>query len=403
MDRLFSYFSLYLLITCIGCVQNADNQQVDYNTDIFNTIEKLLTETKLEFAPDARVALFSITILDSVLQDTVTLVGETNLPKAKTTLLERLTAEGVLVKDSISLLPSTGLGDQLTGIVNNSVANLRSKPSHSSELVTQATLGTELKLFKKERGWYLVQTPDQYFSWINQGEMQLMAQDQLNDWQQAPKLFYRATYGFAYQQPEPGSKPMSDLVAGGVLQLGLDEGDFYKALYPDGRVGHVHKDEVVLFENWLDSLTASGQSLVDTAMNLRGVPYLWGGTSTKGVDCSGFTKTIFFLNGMIIPRDASQQVGIGNLVDSVRDFSQLHPGDLLFFGAAATDSTKEKIVHVGLWIGDDQFIHSSERVRVSSINPERENYDEYNLQRYLKSKRILGSDEVVSLKKEPVL
>ena len=163
------------------------------------------------------------------------------------------------------------------------------------------------------------------------------------------------------------------------------------------------KMKVVLYETWLDSIAASEQSLVDTAMNLRGVPYLWGGTSTKGVDCSGFTKTIFFLNGMIIPRDASQQVAIGNLVDSVQDFSQLQPGDLLFFGAAATDSTKEKVVHVGLWIGDDQFIHSSERVRVSSINPERENYDEYNLHRYLKSKRILGSDEVVSLRKEPIL
>ena len=206
-------------------------------------MEKLLIDIKQEFAPDARIALFNITILDSLSQDTITLIGETNLPKAKTALLEKLSAEGVLVKDSISLLPSTELGDQLTGIVNNSVANLRAKPGHSSELVTQALLGTELRVFKKEGGWYLVQTPDQYLSWINQGEMQLMGQDQLADWQQAPKLFYRATYGFAYQQPKPGSKPMSDLVAGGLLQLGMDEGDFYKALYPDGRVGHVRKDE----------------------------------------------------------------------------------------------------------------------------------------------------------------
>jgi cell wall-associated NlpC family hydrolase len=127
-----------------------------------------------------------------------------------------------------------------------------------------------------------------------------------------------------------------------------------------------------------------------------GVPYLWGGTSSKGVDCSGFTKTIYFMNGKILPRDASQQVYAGELVDENKNFDQLRPGDLLFFGYAATDSTQERITHVGMWIGDNQFIHSpglEARVKISSVDPESEYYDAYNLNRYIRTKRMINSQQ----------
>jgi len=120
---------------------------------------------------------------------------------------------------------------------------------------------------------------------------------------------------------------------------------------------------------------------------------LWGGTSTKGVDCSGFTKTIYYMNGMVIPRDASQQVHAGKPIDSIADFSKLDKGDLLFFGIKATDSTAEKVVHVGMWIGDNQFIHSSNMVRVSSVDKNASNYDEYNVSRYLRTKRLLKEND----------
>jgi len=107
----------------------------------------------------------------------------------------------------------------------------------------------------------------------------------------------------------------------------------------------------------------------------------------------------------VIPRDASQQVHTGITVDSTGNFEKLQDGDLLFFGTKATDSTKEKTVHVGMWIGDNEFIHASGRVRISSMDKASKNYDEYNLNRYLRTKRIFNQEGkgLIYLAKKPVL
>ena len=131
-----------------------------------------------------------------------------------------------------------------------------------------------------------------------------------------------------------------------------------------------------------------------------GVPYLWGGTSFKGVDCSGFTKTVYFLNGILLPRDASQQVMIGETIDKNGNWGNLKEGDLLFFGEKREDGS-ERVVHVGMWIGNNEFIHASDKVRIGSMNPSESNYDEYNSKRYLRAKRILKTNMQGLIKLKP--
>jgi cell wall-associated NlpC family hydrolase len=113
------------------------------------------------------------------------------------------------------------------------------------------------------------------------------------------------------------------------------------------------------------------------------------------MDCSGFTKTVYYMNGFIIPRDASQQILAGKDVDPELRFDNLKKGDLMFFGKKATDSTRQRVTHVGIWLGNGkgEFIHASGRVKIGSIDEGSERYDPFNKGRYLGSRRYLGEKD----------
>lgn len=382
-------FVLILIALNIACGINLKEKEI-----LADEIEN----TKKTFAPDTRTALFNIVALYG--PSSLTLTGESNLPNAVDSLRSVLKAKGIQFKDEINIVPSAALQGKIYGVVNVSAANLRSNPKHSAELATQATLGTVVNILKKEDNWYLIQTPDAYLAWVDAGGIQPMDKKEIERWIAANKIIYINTYGHAYTANDTTNR-VSDLVAGSLLKLIREEGDFYKVQFPDDRIAFVRKKEAQEYTTWLSGLSFEAEALIETSKTLLGVPYLWGGTSTKGVDCSGFTKTIYFLNGMVIPRDASQQVHTGKAIDSTANFDNLEKGDLLFFGRKVTDSTTEKVVHVGMWIGENQFIHSSDMVRVSSVDKNAANYDAYNVGRYLRTKRILreNDEHIINLKK----
>lgn len=387
MFRDFNYRTkvlfLGILTLIIGC------QRQDTADEILK-IRTAIIEVKEQFAPDSRVAIFDIEANKQ--NDTIVLKGMTNLPEALQAFKVKLENFQYPYLDSIASLPSDELEGKTQGIIALSAANLRGMPKHSAELVTQGTLGMPVTIYKKQGTWYLIQTPDQYIAWVDAGGVVPMNASEFKGWNQSDKLIYTHTFGSSYAQEDISGQVVSDLVAGNIIKLLGEQDNFYRVEYPDGRTAFVSKSEAMPYRAWLTSLSQSKHSLVETSKRLMGVPYLWGGTSPKGVDCSGFTKTIFFLNGLIIPRDASQQIHQGILVDQDKDFSKLQPGDLLFFGKKATDSTKERIVHVGMWIGNNEFIHSAGRVHISSIVESSPNYDPYNLNRYIRTKRLLNQD-----------
>ena len=356
------------------------------NKSQLSEIHDIISEIENEYAPDHRTAIFNIETENT---KPIILKGETNIEEAKSSLLSRIQAIEIPIKDSISLLPDKRIGDKIFAVVNVSVANLRVNPKHSAELATQVILGTPVKVLKNNGGWYLVQTPDKYIAWTNGGSLTLMDQNQLSEWRNRPKIIYLVTYGFS--TIEAGTQRVSDLVSGNILVLDHETETHFAITYPDGRRAVVNKNEGKILKNWYGQINISDSSVSNTAKDLMGIPYLWGGTSTKGLDCSGFTKTIYFLHGLILPRDASQQVHIGKLVDENKDFSKLQIGDLLFFGRKNNDLS-EKIIHVGMWLGNNQFIHASGDVHISSMDSLADNFDSYNLNRYLRSKRITGKN-----------
>jgi cell wall-associated NlpC family hydrolase len=355
-----------------------------------NKTDSIIKELKEKFAPDNRVAIFNIEAEKS--EDQILIKGETNLSEAKLELIKKLNEANIKFKDQIEMLPSKYLGDKKFGVINLSVANIRSKPSDREELATQSILGTPIKVLKKgEDGYYLVQTPDGYIAWLDNDGFTSMNEAEFNSWNNSEKIIYLNEYGFSFSKPDANSQHVSDLVAGNLLKLIGEEGSFYKVNYPDQRVAFLKKDEAKLFKDWNNALNQTGETILKTAYRFIGIPYLWGGTSTKGMDCSGFTKTVYYLNGIILKRDASQQVNTGELVDTKNGWENLHAGDLLFFGKRATDNRKERITHVAIYIGDGDFIHSSGKVRINSLNKNKSYYSSYRDNMFIRAKRILTS------------
>lgn len=360
-----------------------------YSQDNMENINSIIKEVKQTFAPDKRVALFNIDVVQN--NNILKLSGETNLPEAKKELLKHLAQHKYKIEDEIISLPSKQLGDKIYGVINLSVANMRSTPEHSAELTTQAILGTPIKVLKKgSNGFYLVQTPDGYISWTEDDGFEPMNKIEITDWLKFDKIIFLDEFGFSYSLPDLASSRVSDLVVGNILKLFSSYDNFYKVEYPDGRTAYVEKSKTQNYDQWKSNLSPTAESILNDAHKFFGIPYLWGGTSAKGMDCSGFTKTVYFMNGYVLPRDASQQVHIGELVDTENGWENLKAGDLLFFGTKAKNDRKERITHVAIYIGDGDFIHAAGRVKINSFNPSKKLYSEFRTSGFIRARRILG-------------
>lgn len=373
-------FLLFLLIN-IQLKSQENNKMTD--------LTQLISEVQTQYAPDKRVALFQISVRAE--NGNFILEGLTNLPQAKEALLTQLSKLKINYTDAIELLPAKKLGEKIFGVVNLSVANIRTKPDHPEELATQSLLGTVVNVLQDEHGWYRVQTPDEYISWVDDDGVQLMTKAEADAWKSAPKIIYISTYGFSYLKADEKSEPVSDLVKGDILKFVDEINGYYQVEYPDKRTAFIPVKHGMKYNEWLESFEQNSDKIIETARTFMGIPYLWGGTSMKGVDCSGFTKTVYYLNGVILPRDASQQVNVGELIDTKDGFDNLKPGDLVFFGRKASADRKERATHVGMYIGKGEYIHSSGRVRINSFDKNAANFNQYRFNSFLKARRILSS------------
>lgn len=108
----------------------------------------------------------------------------------------------------------------------------------------------------------------------------------------------------------------------------------------------------------------------------------------KGVDCSGFTKTVYLMNGIELLRDASQQATMGVGIEAGKDFENLQKGDLIFFNRNAGEHDLRRITHVAIYLGNRFFIHSSGRVRIGSFEPASPYFEPSLLARYACARRL---------------
>ena len=145
-------------------------------------------EVQNTFAPDSRVAHFQ-----AYFQPNGTrwvLKGETNLPAAKSALLQNIAQLGIAMIDSLQLLPNITVGEKTWAMANNAVINLRYKPEHAAEMATQVLLGQLVQVLKAENYWYWVQTPDGYLAWVEGGALHRLTESGKKQYEAAPKIVY---------------------------------------------------------------------------------------------------------------------------------------------------------------------------------------------------------------------
>ena len=349
--------------------------------------ERLLT-IREKFAPDERFSVFTVKIKTA--SEALIASGDVDNAEAKTAVLKMLKEDTQMrVIDEIHVLPEASLGNKIYGITTLSVGNVRKHPDNKSEMLTQVLSGTVIILLKDGGYFWQIKMPDGYIGWINKLSFIQADSGVVREWSNASRVIVTGHYGMLYRQTEKNSEPVCDVVAGCVLKkIGTKE-NWIEAGLADGRKGFLQNDIAEDIESWRQSRRLTGDNIEKTARTFLGIPYLWGGTSVKGFDCSGFVKTVFLLNGKILLRDADQQAAMGRPVDPGKNFENLKKGDLIFFGKKTTSKKREHIKHVGIYLADGTFIHSSGCVRLSSFDPSSSLYEEALLKQFVRARRII--------------
>jgi cell wall-associated NlpC family hydrolase len=347
-----------------------------------------------KWVPDKREGICSARLYLS--GNKVVLSGTTNLPEAKSDIVHFLESQNVKFLDSLLIIPDTNNIKEPWGLIDVSVCNIRNEPGHETELISQALMGTPIKIFSEENGWLRVQTPDSYIGWIDEDAVTKLTSAKYLSWKRSSRIIFLDKTGDIFEGPDNHSV-VSDIVAGVILQTTGKDSGYYCVFLPDMRKGFLPEKSCKDFYEWAADTKPDADKIIMTGKSLMGTPYLWGGTSVKGLDCSGFVKTVYFLNGMVLARDASLQVKHGLEIKDHRNLENLQKGDLLFFGW--NKSNQLKPTHVGMYIGDTEFIHESGMVKINSLDSTRQNFSRYRFDSFLGARRIIGVNPGPGLQK----
>lgn len=347
-----------------------------------NSLDEALHTVQHSYAPDRRLTLFDVKIQDGQL------VGEVENPEALTLLQSRL---GKTIVEGVRLAPDEQTLTQTPyALVSTCVATLLARPAFAASTVTQAVHGTPLRVLTRARFWR-VQTPDGYIGWVHPLQITPLSTERLEAWNRSPKLLVTSPSLILANDAQSVAARLTNGAL--VVYAGKSNGR-ERVQLADGRFGWLEKGTVRPLEKHLAQMQLTAErnpeefyaQLLAYARTLVGVPYLWGGASPLGFDCSGFVSHVWRMAGFIVPRDADQMMRAGRSVP-IDDRSAIAAGSHLFFGKVKEDGTFS-VSHVGLSLGDGRFIHALGEVKIASLIPGEADYDAYNASRLIAARRI---------------
>jgi hypothetical protein len=232
------------------------------------------------------------------------------------------------------------------------VANMYSKPSADADVVSQAICGTNVGLIEEQGDWVKARTPDNYQGWMTLASLRRLEAGEKPYASSDPFAQVESLFANLYREPDVTKHaPVLTLPFEARLELTGppqgNEGRWLEVRLPDNRRAWVQRGDVTL-----DPKPLSIKEAIELAKRFLGIAYLWGGTSSFGFDCSGFTQMLIRRRGVVMPRDADLQAAWEGATPV--NPNKLQPGDLLFFG-----SSPDKITHTGMYIGRGKFIHDT--------------------------------------------
>jgi hypothetical protein len=231
------------------------------------------------------------------------------------------------------------------GFCDLAVIPVRTEPSDRAEMSTQLLFGDLVTITEQSGSWFYIKNYfDDYQGWLDFKQVRIISEDEFRRLTAAKVYINRQFFG--------------DFIRNGGKTFRLAPGSSFYDL--KGRVMAVDEQQYVL-EGKAYPFNYSGMdSLIETALNYLSCPYLWGGKTYLGLDCSGLTQVVYKQHGIRLMRDAAQQATQGELISFLSDG---RPGDLAFF-----DNSDSRIVHVGILLDNQKLLHCSGRVRIDDID-----------------------------------
>jgi cell wall-associated NlpC family hydrolase len=245
-------------------------------------------------------------------------------------------------------------------VVLDAVENMYSAPNPDKDVVSQAVLGQVVALLETRDGFARIETPDHYAGWVAAGGLfEYLDAKAPRYAARGPVAEVTSLMANLYRDADvTTARPKSQAPLGARLEVVKPAEDPQKrwvtVRLPSGETAFVQSGDVRLADADAPRARGSEADLVATARRFAGVPYLWGGMSVHGIDCSGLTSRVYAVNGIELRRDADLQFDDPRAQPVER--VALRPGDLLFFG-------QKKITHVGMYVGEGRFINATTHTR----------------------------------------
>jgi len=242
------------------------------------------------------------------------------------------------------------------GLVRVNLLDMWSQPNYNSERANQLFFGEPIKIIKEYNDFYFISQNDNYNGWVDKRFISLITKTAFLDYIKKTNSVVISTTAKIYDSKKKTITAPYFLYYGTKLYTKNYSDGWSKVFLPDGNRFIIKLNNIApINKKNIDKLT--GKKLIGEAKRFLGVPYLWGGITTAGFDCSGFVKTILSRFGIDIPRDTKEQIQVGKKVDK----NNILPGDLLFFKR-----------HVGFSMGKGKIIHTSRGssgVHINSLRP----------------------------------